>query len=99
MVDWARAIVRVISIGFAAFVGLILGAIILQLITGVIYGMIWPGPVTNSYECARSMFWGYMSILVGGLLGAFFSGYIAYKMFDDKPEEYKGPVDPRENWM
>lgn len=95
MVDWARTIVRVISIGFAAFVGLILGAVILYLIAGRVYLMIWPGPVTNGYECGRGMFWGYMSILVGGLLGAFLSGYVAHKLSNDKSEEYKGPFpDP-----
>lgn len=83
MVAMLRLIIRIILSCFAAFVGLILGAFVLYAIAGVLYRLIFPGPVTNSYECSRGMFFGWLSILLGGLLGACFGGYGAYKLFDE----------------
>jgi hypothetical protein len=66
-------------------IGSLPGAFFSFLICGLIYKMIFPGPVTNGYECARGNFYAYLSILVGCLL----VGYIAYKA-DDKVEQTKG---------
>jgi hypothetical protein len=68
-------------------IGSIPGAFILYLIYVVVYRAVFPGPVTNSYECARGNFYAWLSILLGGLLGGFLLGYIANKVSDDSVEE------------
>lgn len=62
------------------------GAFIGFMIFALVYKRIFPGPVTNGYECARGNFYGYLSILMGGLLGGFLLGYLANKVSSDKGE-------------
>ena len=78
---------RIFSGCLASVFGSIVGAFILNLIFAGIYKMIFPGPVTNSYECSRGSFYGWLSILVGGLLGGFLVGYATYKLSDNRVQE------------
>ena len=67
-------------------IGLLPGAFFSCLIAAAVYRAIFPGPVTNSYECARGQFYGWLSILVGALLGGLLLGYVAYKVSGGKGE-------------
>ena len=71
-------------------IGSIPGALFSFLFFGVVYKLIFPGPVMNGYECARGNFYAWLSILVGGLLGGFLLGYLAYKVSGDEVESSKG---------
>jgi hypothetical protein len=58
---------------FGTFGCMITGAVIVYWIAGAIYLMVYSGeqidPMQASESCARGMFVGYLSILVGALLG------------------------------
>jgi hypothetical protein len=58
--------------------GMISGAVIVYFLSGVIYQMVYSGvpidPMQASEDCARGMAVGYLSILVGALLGTVLGG-------------------------
>ena len=62
---------------------MIVGGFSFYLICGLAYVALFPGPATNSYECARGMFLGWLSIFVGVALGAGLGGYVGYGLLDD----------------
>ena len=67
-------------------IGSIPGAFIFYLIFGVVYTKIFPEPARDGYECSRGSFYGWLSILIGGLLGGLLLGYADYKVSSDKGE-------------
>jgi hypothetical protein len=64
-------------LGAASF-GSIAGAVVTYSIFGVIYRILFPGPVTSGEECARGEGLALLSILLGAVAGAFLAGrYVA----------------------
>src|ERR1700741_4680945 len=74
-----RRTMKIIPIAVVALLGLVAGAVALCLAVGMVSLAIFPGPVTNGAECARGMLLSYLSVFVGGFLGAVVGGYAAYK--------------------
>jgi hypothetical protein len=50
-------------------VGMFLGALVIYFLAGFVYLAIYPGGVTNGYECARGMAVSYLSLFGGAFLG------------------------------
>ena len=70
MPDFMNIIFKLISILIMSFIGLIVGAIILHFVITCFYiALFGSGPVTNSYECARGMAFGWLSLVAGAVLG------------------------------
>ena len=66
---------------------MMVGGFSFYLICGVAYVILFPGPVTNSYECTRGNFLGWLSIFLGVASGAGLGGYVGYRLLDDDPAE------------
>jgi hypothetical protein len=66
---------------------MVLGGLFLYLVFGVTYLILFPGPVTNSYECARGNFFGWLSIVLGLTIGAGVGGYCGYRLLDDHTQD------------
>jgi hypothetical protein len=73
---------------FGTFGGMISGAVIGYFLSGVIYQMVYSGdpiePMQASVACARGMAVGYLSILVGALLGTVLGGAGTLNYIDNR---------------
>jgi hypothetical protein len=77
-----QILVKVISVLAISLIGLIAGALVSYFVAGLVYIAIYgSGPVANSYECARGMAFGWLSLLGGALIGLCVSGYWGYRFF------------------
>jgi len=85
MTKLMSVLVRIFAVCLGSFMGLIIGGFFLYLIIGVTYRFLFPGPVTNGYECGRGMLVGWLAILLGVVLGAGVGGYCGYRLLDDDP--------------
>ena len=66
-----NTLARIVLILLGIFVSMIAGALITNLLAGIIRLTVYSsGPAQNSYQCARGVASGYLTIFTGGLLGA-----------------------------
>jgi len=78
-----QILVKAISIFVASLVGLVVGAFVSYLVFGLVYIAIFgDDPVKDSYECARGMAFGWLSLLVGAFIGCCVSAYLGYRFFE-----------------
>lgn len=78
-----QILVKVISVLAMSLIGLVAGALVSYFVAGMVYIAIFgSGPVTNSYECARGMAFGWLSLIGGALIGFCVSGYWGYRFFE-----------------
>jgi hypothetical protein len=75
-------VVKAVAVLVALVFGMVAGAMVLYMVAGAIYLIQFPGPVTNSYECARGMYFGWTSLLVGALFGGGLMGFKLCRLFD-----------------
>ena len=77
-----RSLLKTISVLVGSLVGLVVGAFVSHFLAGLVYIAIFgPGPVANSYECARGMAVGWLSLLAGALVGLCLGGCLGYRFF------------------
>jgi hypothetical protein len=89
--DWVRILVKAFSVLVVSLIGLAVGAFVLYFTVGLIYTAVFgSGPARNSYECARGMAIGWLSLFAGALMGFCIGAFWGYRFF--RPGE-----DIREN--
>ena len=91
-----QTVITLSTLIFFLILGALLGGFVSYLIFGSIYHAVYPGPVTNSHECARGMFAGFCALIggvtAGSSLGSFWASKVLFQLrlrkFRDSPIEY-----------
>lgn len=70
-----QILVKAFSVLVMSAIGLVIGAFVSYFVAGLIYIAVFgSGPAANSYECARGMAFGWLSLLAGALAGLCLGG-------------------------
>jgi hypothetical protein len=86
MENFKRTIIAINFYTSFIILGTILGAVSSYLLVGTVYIAIYPGPVTNSTECAHGMFAGLAGLVGGALAGSSIAGYAVSRfLFREAP--------------